>query len=74
MIRCRVLMNKYPIHKNLNTSFVNLAALVRHLKGLQFVGSVQIELSSYEAEIEFGEDGSVKAREQDHIAGRLSFR
>ena len=66
-------MNKYPIHKNLNTSFVNLAALVRHLKGLQFVGSVQIELSSYEAEIEFGEDGSVKAREQDHIASRLSF-
>ncbi len=66
-------MNKYPIHRNLNTSFVNLAALVRHLRGLQFVGSVQVELSSYEAEIEFGEDGSVKAREQDHIAGRLSF-
>ena len=73
MIRCRVLMNKYPIHQNLNTSFVNLAALVRHLRGLQFVGSVQIELSSYEAEIEFNEDGIVKAREQDHIAGRISI-
>lgn len=73
MMHSLVLMNKYPIHKNLNTSFVNLSALVRHLRSLQFVGSIQIELSSYEAEIEFAEDGSIKAREQDHIAGRLSF-
>lgn len=73
MIHSLVLMNKYPIHKNLNTSFVNLSALVRHLRSLQFVGSIQIELSSYEAEIEFTDDGSIKAREQDHIAGRLSF-
>lgn len=68
-----VLMNKYPIHKNLNTSFVNLSSLVRHLRSLQFAGSIQVELSSYEAEIEFAEDGSLKAREQDHIAGRMSF-
>lgn len=73
MLHSLVLMNKYPIHKNLNTSFVNLSALVRHLRSLQFVGSIQIELSSYEAEIEFAEDGSIKAREQDHIAGRISF-
>ncbi len=66
-------MDRYPIHKNLNTSFVNLAGLVRHLRSLQFVGSVQIELSSYEAEIEFFEDGSIRAREQDLTAGRLSF-
>lgn len=68
-----VLMSKFPIHKNLNTSFVNLASLVRHLRSLQFVGSVRIELSSYEAEIEFADSGSIHAREQDHIAGRLSF-
>ncbi|MGD9562888.1 MAG: hypothetical protein AB7P09_11135 [Pyrinomonadaceae bacterium] len=66
-------MTSYPIHTNLNTSFVNLASLVRHLRGLQFVGSVQIELSSYEAEIEFADGGSIAAREQDLIAGRLSF-
>ncbi len=66
-------MEKHPIHKNLNTSFVDLAGLIRHLRSLQFVGSVQIELSSYEAEIEFSEDGSIMAREQDLIAGRLSF-
>lgn len=73
MLHSLVLMNKYPIHKNLNTSFVNLSALVRHLRSLQFVGNILIELSSYEAEIEFTDDGSIKAREQDHIAGRLSF-
>jgi hypothetical protein len=73
MVHTLVLMSKFPIHKNLNTSFVNLSALVRHLRGLQFAGSVQIELSSYEAEIEFGEEGVIRAREQDHIAGRMSF-
>jgi len=73
MINTLVLMSKLPIHKNLNTSFVNLAALVRHLRSLQFVGSIQIELSSYEAEIEFTEGGTIMAREQDHTAGRISF-
>ena len=68
-----VVMNRYSIHKNLNTSFVDLSALVRHLHGLQFVGSIHVELSSYDAEIRFGEDGSVKAREHDHIAGRIAF-
>ena len=73
MIHSLLLMNKFPIHKNLSTSFVNLSALVRHLRSLQFVGSIQIELSSYEAEIEFAENGTLTAREQDLIAGRLSF-
>ena len=44
-------MKKQPIHQNLNTSFVNVAALVRYLRGLQFVGSIRIELASYEADI-----------------------
>lgn len=73
MVDTFVLMSQLPIHQNLNTSFVNLASLVRHLRGLQFVGSVRIELSSYEAEINFADGGSIRAREQDHIAGRLSF-
>ena len=61
------------IHNNLSTSFINLAALVRHLRRLQFVGRIHLELSSYEAEIELCEGGAVKAREQDHIESRLSF-
>lgn len=65
-------MKKYLIHKNLNTSFVNLPALVRHLRSLQFSGSVHIELSSYEADIEFTGSNTMRACEQDHVAGRIS--
>ena len=65
-------MMKYPIHKNLNTSFVNLAALVRYLRSLQFVGTIHIELSSYEADIEFTTANTMRACEHDHIAGRIS--
>jgi hypothetical protein len=65
-------MKKQPIHQNLNTSFVNVGALVRYLRGLQFVGSIRIELASYEAEIIFTESRTVRAREYDHIAGRIA--
>ena len=65
-------MKKQPIHQNLNTSFVNVAALVRYLAGLQFVGSIRIELASYEAEIVFTSLRTIQAREYDHIAGRIS--
>ena len=65
-------MKKQPIHQNLNTSFVNVGALVRYLRSLQFVGSIRIELASYEAEIIFTESNTVRAREYDHIAGRIS--
>ena len=65
-------MNKQPIHQNMNTSFVNVAALVRYLRHLQFVCSVRIELSSYEADIVFTGSKKVRAREYDHIAGRIS--
>src|SRR5688500_14330408 len=65
-------MKKQPIHQNLNTSFVNVGALVRYLRGLQFVGSIRIELSSYEADIVFTDSRTIRAREYDHIAGRIS--
>ncbi|MBC7899378.1 MAG: hypothetical protein H7070_04940 [Saprospiraceae bacterium] len=65
-------MKKYPIHENLNTSFVNLKALVAFLRDLQFVGSVHVELSSYEADITFTQANLMLAREHDHIAGRIS--
>lgn len=65
-------MKKEPIHQNLNTSFVNVAALVRYLKSLQFVGSIRIELSSYEADIIFTSSRTILAREYDHIAGLIS--
>lgn len=65
-------MNGYPIHQNLSTSFVNFAALVRHLRDLQFTGCVKLELSSYEAEIIFTTKDRVQAREYDRLVGRIS--
>ncbi len=70
--RAIISMKKQPIHQNLNTTFVNVEALVRYLRGLSFVGSIRIELASYEAEIVFTPSRMVRAREYDHDAGRIS--
>ena len=60
------------IHQNLSTSFVDLSALVKHLRGLQFTGSIRVELSSYEAEIIFTPKNRLQAREYDRLLGRIS--
>ena len=65
-------MRGKPIHENLSTTFVDLSALVRHLKNLQFVGTVRLELASYEAEIFFTAAGRLQAREYDRLAGRFA--
>ena len=65
-------MRGKPIHENLSTTFVDLSALVRHLKNLQFVGTVRLELASYEAEIFFTSAGRIQAREYDRLAGHFA--
>jgi hypothetical protein len=65
-------MRGNPIHQNLSTAFVDLTALVRHLRGLQFVGTVRLEFASYEAEIFFTPAGRIQAREYDRLAGRIA--
>lgn len=65
-------MKNHPIHKNLDTSFVNVSALVRYLRRRQFVGNVRIELSGYEAEIFLGDGNALRVREHDRIAGRVA--
>lgn len=65
-------MKEFPIHQNLSTSFVDLPALVRHLRGFQFVGMVHLELSNYEARIIFDSFGKLIAEEIDHGSGMLS--
>ena len=65
-------MKKEPIHQNLNTSFLNVTALVQYLRDLQFVGSIRLEWSSYEADIIFTTSRTIIAREYDHIEGRIS--
>lgn len=64
-------MKNRPIHENLDTSFVNLSALLRYLRRRQFDGSVRIELSGYEADIVLTADNQIKVREYDQIAGRI---
>ena len=65
-------MRGKPIHENLSTTFVDLSALVRHLRNMQFVGTVRLELASYEAEIYFTAAGRLQAREYDRLAGRFA--
>lgn len=65
-------MKNHPIYKNLDTSFVNVSALVRYLRRRGFVGNVRVELSGYEAEIFLGEGNTLRVREHDRIAGRVA--
>jgi hypothetical protein len=65
-------MKNLPIHENLDTSFVNLAALVRFLRARKFVGSVRVVLNGYEADITLGEGNQLKVQEHDRIAGRIA--
>jgi len=65
-------MKNQPIHKNLDTSFVNVSALVRYLRRRGFVGSVRVELSGYEADIFLEEGNLMRVREHDRIAGRVA--
>jgi hypothetical protein len=65
-------MKNRPIHENLDTSFVNLSALIKYLRRRQFAGYVRIELSGYEADIYLTTENQLKVREYDHIAGRIA--
>jgi hypothetical protein len=56
----------------LDTSFVNLSALVKFLRRRQFVGTVSIQLNGYQAEILIKEDRQLRVREHDQISGRIS--
>jgi len=65
-------MKNRPIHENLDTSYVNLSALVRYLRRRQFAGNIRVELSGYEADITLTEQNVIRVREHDRIAGRVS--
>ncbi len=65
-------MKNRPIHENLDTSFVNLSALVHYLRRREFAGSIRVEMSGYEADIALTAAGEMRVREHDRIAGRIS--
>jgi hypothetical protein len=60
------------VHQNLDTAYVNLAALVRHLQQRDFAGRVHVELDEYDADIYLAARGRPRVRERDHVTGRES--
>lgn len=65
-------MKKLPVHQNLDTAFVNLPALIKYLRRREFVGSIRVELGTYEADIVLTADNEMKVREHDRLAGRIA--
>ena len=59
-----------PIHENLDTAYVNLAALLRYLRGRDFVGRVHVLLDEYEAEVSLDGESAPRVREINHAEGR----
>jgi hypothetical protein len=59
-----------PIHRNLDTAYVNLAALLRYLRGRDFKGRVHVLLDEYEAEVSLDGESEPLVREIDHASGR----
>ncbi len=64
-------MKSQNIHRDLDTSFVNLSALIKYLRRRRFVGSIKVELKSYEANIEFTKENKLKVHERDELSGRI---
>ena len=65
-------MKTRPIYQNLDTSFVNLSALIRHLRRLEFTGNIRVELSGYEADVTLSAGSQPRVREHDRVFGRIS--
>ena len=65
-------MNFRPVHQNLDTSFVNLSALIKYLRRRRFAGIVRVKLNNYEAEIHITDENQMNVREQDHLSGRVA--
>lgn len=64
-------MKVRALHKDLDTGFVNLSALLKYLQQRGFVGLVRVDLDEYRAEIIFDESKRVKLREFEHGSGRI---
>ncbi|HKP72751.1 MAG TPA: hypothetical protein VJT82_07430 [Pyrinomonadaceae bacterium] len=58
------------VHENLDTAYVNVAALLRHLQQRDFTGRVHIELDEYDGDIYLTARSPISARERDHVTGR----
>jgi hypothetical protein len=58
------------LHENLDTAYINLAALLRYLQQRDFNGRIHIELDEYDGDIYLTAREAVRACERDHVTGR----
>lgn len=58
------------LHENLDTAYVNLAALLRYLQQRDFTGRIHIELDEYDGDIYLTAREAMRACERDHVTGR----
>jgi len=58
------------LHENLDTAYVNLAALLRYLQQREFNGRVHSQLAEYEADVYLSSQDAPRVRELDHASGR----
>jgi hypothetical protein len=61
-----------PVHENLDTAYVNVAALLRYLRQREFNGRVHVELDEYDADVFLNTAEPPRVRETDHATGRQS--
>ncbi|HEX8921741.1 MAG TPA: hypothetical protein VF766_09700, partial [Pyrinomonadaceae bacterium] len=59
-----------PVHENLDTAYVNLAALVRYLQQREFGGRIHVELAEYEADVFLSAGETPRVQEKNHMTGR----
>jgi hypothetical protein len=60
----------YSVYENLDTSFVNLGALLRYLEQRDFTGRIQLEMGDYEAQIRLRKGARAQILERDKATGR----
>lgn len=60
----------FTIYENLDTSFVNLGALLRYLQQRDFTGRVEVDMGDYKAEVLLRRGERPLCREQDTTTGR----
>jgi hypothetical protein len=58
-----------PVHENLDTAYVNLAALLRYLRQREFDGRVRVELDEYEADVFLSASEQPRVQETNHATG-----
>src|SRR6476620_5770588 len=61
--------NPHVVYENLDTTFVNLWALLRKLAQRGFIGRVHVELKDYTADVFLTGSGQPLVREIDRAAG-----